>query len=145
MNKDHSIFIHQTIFFKNFRKRFLLINEFKFFVQKEFSYCMSIISCRLPCVITGIENTICPSFVKIPGASRECLSPRQTTNPQNILWRSIWYQYIKHSKSRKRWVKTQSKQIFSIFYLMVSIYYSTVTDFAKFLGWSTSVPFETAT
>ena len=64
MNKDLCIFIHQTIFFKNFRKRFLLIDEFKFLVHKEFSNCMSIISCRLPCVITGIENTICPSFVK---------------------------------------------------------------------------------
>ena len=65
MNKDFCIFIHQTIFFKNFRKRFLLIDEFKFLVQKKFSNCMSIISCRLPCVITGIENTICPSIVKL--------------------------------------------------------------------------------
>ena len=64
MNKDFCIFIYQTIFFKNLRKRSLLINEFKFLIHKEFSNCMSIISCRLPCVITGIENTICPSFVK---------------------------------------------------------------------------------
>ncbi len=64
MNEDFCIFIHQTIFFKNFRKRFLLIDEFKFLVKKEFSNCMSIISCRLPCVVTGIENPICPSFVK---------------------------------------------------------------------------------
>ena len=64
MNKDFCTFIHQTIFFKNFRKRFLLIDEFKFLVHKEFPNCMRIISCRLSCVITGIENTICPSFVK---------------------------------------------------------------------------------
>jgi hypothetical protein len=64
MNKDLFIFIHQTIFFNNFKKRFLVIDEFEFLVHKEFSNCINILSCRLPCVITGIENTICPSFVK---------------------------------------------------------------------------------
>ena len=64
MNKDVCIFIQQTTFFKNFRKRFLSIDEFKFLVHKEFFNCMSIIRCLLPCELTGIENIICPSFVK---------------------------------------------------------------------------------